>query len=211
MSTIFSRQSGAVVIQVAEEGGFYAKGPGFKCPISHGCQTVSTWARSKTGRREVPGSFFSHACRSSHSEFSLDFSKTRGNTGQDPFERSPRRALHLLAKVPRETIGLKVNNQPTNRCIKASGTKVLIIKQFLFTKLWFPFYWGPTSGQLDSYLHPSIHPFYWTPVNAGRISQKDPHGGQSTYRPRSLVRQSALTPTTNQIIFLIVSDFTTAT
>ena len=30
------------------------------------------------------------------------------------------------------------------------------------------------------------------------IPQKDPHGGHSTYRPRSLVRQSALTPSTNQ-------------
>ena len=28
--------------------------------------------------------------------------------------------------------------------------------------------------------------------------ERPPHGGYSTYRPRSLVRQSALTPTTNQ-------------
>ena len=28
--------------------------------------------------------------------------------------------------------------------------------------------------------------------------RKTPHGGHSTYRPRSLMRQSALTPTTNQ-------------
>ena len=31
-----------------------------------------------------------------------------------------------------------------------------------------------------------------------RIPKKDPHGGHTTYRPRSLVRQSALKPITNQ-------------
>ena len=39
------------------------------------------WLRSKTGRREVPGSFFGRACRPSRSEFSVVFSETRVNTG----------------------------------------------------------------------------------------------------------------------------------
>ena len=39
------------------------------------------WLRSKTGRREVPGSFLGRACRPSRSEFSVVFSETRVNTG----------------------------------------------------------------------------------------------------------------------------------
>ena len=46
--------------------------------------------------------------------------------------------------------------------------------------------------------------FCETRVNTARIHQKDPH---STYRPRSLVRQSALTPTTNQPTILPLSNF----
>ena len=38
----------------------------------------------KTGRREMPGSNPSRAFRSNRSEFSVVFSKTRLNTGQDP-------------------------------------------------------------------------------------------------------------------------------
>ena len=65
----------------------------------------------KTGRRQLPGSILDHACRPSRSEFSLVFSETRVNTGQDPLERPPRRALHSQAQVPSETIGLVTNNQ----------------------------------------------------------------------------------------------------
>ena len=39
------------------------------------------------------------------------------------------------------------------------------------------------------------------------IAKKDPHGGHSTYRPKSLVRQSALIPTTNQFLALIIIFF----
>ena len=41
----------------------------------------------KTGRREVPCSISGLACRPSRSKFSVDFSNTHVNTGQDPLER----------------------------------------------------------------------------------------------------------------------------
>ena len=64
----------------------------------------------------MPGSNPDRACRPSHSEFSVFFSETRVNTGQDPLERPPsRRALHPQAQIPCETIGLKINHQPTNQ------------------------------------------------------------------------------------------------
>ena len=42
------------------------------------------------------------------------FSEIRVNTGQDPLERTPRRAFHLQALVPREAIGLNTNNNNNN-------------------------------------------------------------------------------------------------
>ena len=54
----------------------------------------------KTGRRKVPGLISGRACRPSCSEFSMVFSKTRVNTGEDPLERPPRKAYHLLSQVP---------------------------------------------------------------------------------------------------------------
>ena len=54
----------------------------------------------KTGRLEVPGSKPGHACRHSRSEFSMVFSKIRVNTGQDPLERPPKRAIILQSQVP---------------------------------------------------------------------------------------------------------------
>ena len=43
-------------------------------PGRHGCRAVRPWPhqwlRSKTGRREVPGTFLGRACRPSRSEFS---------------------------------------------------------------------------------------------------------------------------------------------
>ena len=47
----------------------------------------------KTGRWEVPGSIVGRACRASLSEFSVVFSETRLNMGQDTLERPSRRAL----------------------------------------------------------------------------------------------------------------------
>ena len=67
-----------------------------------------------TGRPEVPGSNPGLACRPSRSEFSVVFSETRVNTGQDTLKRPPRRASHPLAQVPRETIGHKPFKQ-TNK------------------------------------------------------------------------------------------------
>ena len=57
------------------------------------------WLCSKTGRREVPGSFLGRACQPSRSEFSVVFSETRVNTGQDPLERPLRRAFHLQSQI----------------------------------------------------------------------------------------------------------------
>ena len=95
------------------------RGSGFKSRVRHGWRVVRLWLqqqlRSKTGRQEVPCSIPGRACRPSRSEFSVVFSETRVNTGQDPLERPPRRASHPLALVPRETIGHKPYNQPTNQ------------------------------------------------------------------------------------------------
>ena len=62
--------------------------------------TSGTAVTLKTGRGKVPGSNPSCACRPSHSDFSMVFFETRVNTGQDPLERPPRRALHLQSQVP---------------------------------------------------------------------------------------------------------------
>ena len=68
---------------------------------------------SSSGRQEVPGSIPGRPCRPNRSEFSVVFSETRVNTGQDPLERPSLRASHSLAWVPRETIGHKPYNRPT--------------------------------------------------------------------------------------------------
>ena len=75
-----------------------------------GGSTSGTAVTLKTGRRELPGSNPDRACRPRRSEFSVVFSETRVNTGQDPLERPPRRALHLYAQVLSETIGLNTYN-----------------------------------------------------------------------------------------------------
>ena len=54
----------------------------------------------KASKREVPGSIPDRACRHSRSKFFVVFSKTRVNTGEDPLERSPRKALPLQAQFP---------------------------------------------------------------------------------------------------------------
>ena len=51
--------------------------------------------RSKTGRREVPGSILGRACLPSLSEFSMLLSETGVSMGYDPLERPPRRELDL--------------------------------------------------------------------------------------------------------------------
>ena len=90
----------------------YTKGAGFESWVKHGLSVLGPTSGcvvllSKTGRREVPGSIPDRACRPSHSEFSVVFSETRVNTGQDPLKRPPRRAFHLYLQVQRETIGFK--------------------------------------------------------------------------------------------------------
>ena len=50
-------------------------------PSTHSCPTSGSAVTLKTGRREVPGSNPSRACRPSRSEFSVVFSETRVNTG----------------------------------------------------------------------------------------------------------------------------------
>ena len=88
-------------VAMVKEVGCCTKGPGFESRVRHGYQTVRPWPhqwlRSKTVRLEVPGSFVGRACRPSLSEFSVVFSEIRVNTGWDPLERSPRRALHSQA------------------------------------------------------------------------------------------------------------------
>ena len=44
------------------------------------------WLSSKTGRREVPGSFLCHACQPIRSEFFVVFSETRVNSALKPTE-----------------------------------------------------------------------------------------------------------------------------
>ena len=70
---------------VVREAGCYTRGSGFESRVRHGCRAVRPWPhqwlRSKTGRREVTGSFLGRACQPSHSEFSVVFSETRTNTG----------------------------------------------------------------------------------------------------------------------------------
>ena len=60
----------------------------------------------KTGRQEMPGSILGRPYRPSRSEFSAVFFETRVNMGKDSLERSPRRAVPLLAQVP------QANNWP---------------------------------------------------------------------------------------------------
>ena len=67
----------------------------------------------KAGRWQVPGSNSGRACQPTCLEFSVVFSETSVNTGQDPLERPPRRASHLQAQVLLETIGL--NTYTTHR------------------------------------------------------------------------------------------------
>ena len=90
----------------------------FRSRVRHGCQTIRSWPHqwlhSKTGRRDGPGSFFGRACRPSRSEFSVAFSETRVNTGQDLLERPPQKALHPLAQIPREGNRLQLQ-QPTSQ------------------------------------------------------------------------------------------------
>ena len=66
-------------------------------------------------RREVTGSISGRACWPSRSEFSMIFTETRVNTGQDPLGKLPRRAFHIWSQVPRMTFGLKIYNQSTNQ------------------------------------------------------------------------------------------------
>ena len=66
----------------------------FTRPTSGGVETL------KTGRREVPGLNHGRACRHSRSEFSVVFSDTRLNTGQDPLERPPTEGTPLIGLGP---------------------------------------------------------------------------------------------------------------
>ena len=54
----------------------------------------------ETGRWEVPGYIPGRACRPSRSEFSVVFSETRVNTGQDPLERPPTEGIPPIGPGP---------------------------------------------------------------------------------------------------------------
>ena len=61
------------------------------------------------------GARYTHRLRLSIQPFGvfLVFSETRVNTGQDPFERSPRKALHQQTQFPSETIGISTYTNTT--------------------------------------------------------------------------------------------------
>ena len=80
----------------------------------------------ETGGREVPCSIAGPACRPSRSEFSVVFSETRVNTGQDHLERSPWRALRLQSKVPSMTIGFNAATNKSNGCSKGRRLKTQV-------------------------------------------------------------------------------------
>ena len=72
------------------------------------------------------------ACRPSRSEFSVVFSETLVNMGQDPLERPPRRASHPQAQIPSVINGLNTNNnqQPPShpfqvtKCFMSKAVKI---------------------------------------------------------------------------------------
>ena len=118
LAIIVSKENGRPNGAVVREAGCCTRGSGFESQVRHGCRAVRPWLhqqlRSKTGRREVPGSFLGHACGPSRSEFSVVFSKTRINTGQDPFERPPKKGVPLIVPCPTSGL-LDSTNQPTNQ------------------------------------------------------------------------------------------------
>ena len=70
----------------------------------------------KTGRQEVPGSIPACACRPCRSEFSVDFSESRVNTGWNPLERPPTEGSSLRGPGPSSrqlALILQPTNQPT--------------------------------------------------------------------------------------------------
>ena len=79
------------------------------------CPTSGKVVALKTTRREVPGSNPCRACGPRLSEFSLVFPETRIDTGYDPLERPPLRALSVKAQVPQVDNWPYTYNKPTNQ------------------------------------------------------------------------------------------------
>ena len=59
----------------------------------------------------MPGSIPGHVCRPGRSEFSMAFSETCVNTGEDPLEKPLRRALSYRPRSQKRTIGLNPTSQ----------------------------------------------------------------------------------------------------
>ena len=93
----------------------------------------------KTGRREMPGSIPGRACRPSRSEFSVVFFETRVKTGQDPFERPPRRALHLYAQVPQADNWPQTSNPSLRSSLQDPNQKKYAYK-FIVQKIYIIFF-----------------------------------------------------------------------
>ena len=106
------------------------------------------WRRGsalKAGKRVVTGSIPGHACRPSHSKFSVVFSETRVITGKDPLERPPWRTFLYKPWSHKRTICLNPPTLPKPIAICfcnftlnfTSFFKTLIVSSFCKTVLLF--------------------------------------------------------------------------
>ena len=85
----------------------------------------------KIGRRELPSSIPGHACRLSRSEFSVVFSETRVNTGQDPPVRPPTEGTPPAGPGPtKRTVGLNPITQPNPILVQTTDTGVILFRNF---------------------------------------------------------------------------------
>ena len=143
--------------------------------------TSGTAVTLKTGRREVPGSNPGRACRPSHSEFSMIFFETSVNTGYDPLERQPGKAIYLQSQVPQWTTGIKyTTNQPLQYFAVFSTGK-------MFTNLFYfsPHQWRSgtafrasrrevSSSNLGLACQPSLWEFSWFSPKLSKIRARIP-------------------------------------
>ena len=79
----------------------------------------------KTGRQEVTGSNPGHACRPSRSEFSVIFSETRIDTGQDLLERPTRRATPIGPGPTSGQLVLNIQLNPTEMTIVRIPVRIM--------------------------------------------------------------------------------------
>ena len=94
---------------------------------------------SKTGRREVPGSFLGRVCRPSRREFSVVFSETHVKTGYDPLERPPRGIGSPKGNLPQALVAHADNwPYPYNQSTKFLFAVLFFnVKTFKVTSMFF--------------------------------------------------------------------------